>query len=467
MLRFPEQSQVREYGPTGAPVDCPDGSNVLYEGSGGLSLAIDPSNGALFIGESNLAEGGFTAEYATPCSAPSAKFGGGEGGGGAMGINQSTGDLYVDDGEEAAIFSQVTVPDVTTGAPATGVTRTSAMVSGTVNPEATQVTVCEFEYGPTASYGQSVPCSQTLPLEGSAPIEVSAKIEGLTVPAYTLMHYRLKAANPKGKSVGDDETFRTEALRPPVLTGMPASSVSQFGATLHATIETSDVLVNYHFEYGTTTAYGAIEPIPDNETPLSTEPVPVSEAIGGLQAGTTYHYRLVASSPGGTNVLGPDETFTTLSVPPPLVSTGGASGVTRGEALLSGTIDPEGWSTSYRFEYGTTTAYGSSWPTVDVNLGEFTGAQPVSVTVLNLQPGTTYHYRLVATNAGGTSYGPDKTFTTEEYPVSVVQPTPLLSAPLGFINPETSVTKPPVEHKKHKKKVRHKRKGKKHGAKKG
>jgi hypothetical protein len=209
----------------------------------------------------------------------------------------------------------------------------------------------------------------------------------------------------------------------PLLVGvLPATEVSQFAATLHGTLETGGEVTNYHFEYGTTTAYGQFAPIPDSYTPLTEEPVAVSEPLEGLQAGTIYHYRLVASSPGGTNIESPDETFTTLSVPAPTVATGGASGVGVGQATLSGTVDPRGWDTQYLFEYGTTTGYGQSWPTVPVELGAFEGSQPVIIGIPSPQllPGTTYHYRLVATNGGGSSYGQDMTFTTGSYPVEAI-----------------------------------------------
>lgn len=166
----------------------------------------------------------------------------------------------------------------------------------------------------------------------------------------------------------------------------------------------------------------------------------------GLQAGTTYHYRLVASSPGGTNVDSPDMTFTTMSVPAPLVSTGAAGGVGLGSATLNGTIDPHGWETTYSFQYGTSTGYGASWPTVPVALGGLSGAQPVSVFLENLQPGTLYHYRLVASNGGGTSYGPDQTFTTGEYPVSIVAQAPLLSG-AAIVFPTETGTVPTVTPK--------------------
>jgi phosphodiesterase/alkaline phosphatase D-like protein len=187
--------------------------------------------------------------------------------------------------------------------------------------------------------------------------------------------------------------------------------------------------VNYHFEYGTTTAYGLIAPVPDAFTPITSETLALSQPVSGLQAGTTYHYRLVASSPGGTEVKGPDETFTTLSIPAPAVATGASEGVGVGSATLTGTVDPHGWDTTYLFQYGTSTTYGSSWPSIEVDMGALEGAQPVVVSVPNLLPDTTYHYRLIATSGGGTSYGPDVTFTTTEYPASIIQEAPLVSLP--------------------------------------
>src|SRR6185312_7867184 len=110
-------------------------------------------------------------------------------------------------------------------------------------------------------------------------------------------------------------------------------------------------------------------------------------------------------------VLGPDETFTTPPIPAPAVETGGASSVGVGAAMLSGAIDPHGWDTTYLFQYGTSTAYGQSWPAVQFDMGAVKGPQLVMVSVSNLLPGTTYHYRLVASNSGGTSHGQDMAFT--------------------------------------------------------
>ncbi len=456
--------QVQEYGPSGAPVDCPGASNDLAVEGGAGAIAIDPSDGHIFVSAQTPSEGYIVAVYDSLCAnAPSAKIGAHEfsslGIGLGIGVSGTTHNIYAGnwDKEFALAFGQVTLPDVVTSAPATSVTRVSATVSGTVNPDETSVTTCEVEYGPTIEYGESAPCSQALPLEGNSPLPVSAELK-FSFPPASLVHYRVRAGNANGSNAGEDQTFFTESLSPPVVGGLPASSVTQFTATLHGTLKTSEGLVDYRFQYGTTTAYGSVEPIPDNYTPITNETVTVSQPIQGLQAGTTYHYRLVASSPGATEVKGPDGTFTTLPVPAPTVETGGASGVGVGSVTVAGAIDPHGWDTTYLFQYGTSTAYGSSWPTVQVDMGALEGSQPVVVGIPNLLPGTVYHYRLMASNGGGTSYGQDMTFTTGEYPALAVQEPPALGTFLVPVGPGRVLTASP----KHKTGKKAKKKAKKH-----
>ncbi len=111
------------------------------------------------------------------------------------------------------------------------------------------------------------------------------------------------------------------ALALPVPGGLPASNVTKVSATLNGSLNPGGAPDDYHFEYGTTTAYGSFEPIPENHTPSTGETLTVSQPIVGLQAGTTYHYRLVADNPEGLRVVGPDETFTTLPMLAPTMET--------------------------------------------------------------------------------------------------------------------------------------------------
>ena len=82
------------------------------------------------------------------------------------------------------------------------------------------------------------------------------------------------------------------------------------------------------------------------------------------------------------------------------------------EAKLGALVNPGGIQTTYRFEYGPTSAYGSSTPFPEGSVGEGLESHAVWASASGLAPGSTYHYRVVASNELGTVYGPDQTFTT-------------------------------------------------------
>ena len=99
---------------------------------------------------------------------------------------------------------------------------------------------------------------------------------------------------------------------------------------------------------------------------------------------------------------------------PPGVTTGDATGVSSGAATLQGQVNPNARTSSYHFEFGTTTAYGTS--TAAQTTGAGVSPEAVAATVTGLVPGTTYHFRLVATNADGTTAGADRTFVAQGPP---------------------------------------------------
>ena len=94
----------------------------------------------------------------------------------------------------------------------------------------------------------------------------------------------------------------------------------------------------------------------------------------------------------------------------PVATTGVATSVTATTATLNGTVDPNKESTTYWFEFGTTTAYGNQTAAADA--GPANAAKSVSADIAGLAPNTTYHFRLVAKNASATVAGADATFTT-------------------------------------------------------
>jgi hypothetical protein len=190
-----------------------------------------------------------------------------------------------------------------------------------------------------------------------------------------------------------------------------AGSVQTTGATLEASINPEGPQeTHYHFEYGESEAYGSQTP----ETSLGGgefEDQPASAVIEGLEPGTVYHFRVVAENALGEKAEGPDQTFQTL--PPVSVESESASEVTADSAKLATELNAHGLPSEYRFEYGTTTAYGNSVPEPDGDAGEGSETVGFSVTIQHLSSHTTYHYRVVAHNALGVSEGPDRTFTTQ------------------------------------------------------
>jgi Concanavalin A-like lectin/glucanases superfamily len=95
----------------------------------------------------------------------------------------------------------------------------------------------------------------------------------------------------------------------------------------------------------------------------------------------------------------------------PVVATGAATSVGATSATLNGTVNAENQPTTYHFVYWTTTGYGSTTPDQTVSPIDY-ASHAVAANVSGLTPGATYHYRLVATNATGTTQGEDRVFTS-------------------------------------------------------
>jgi len=129
----------------------------------------------------------------------------------------------------------------------------------------------------------------------------------------------------------------------PTVTTGGVSSVAYSSAILYGNVNAHGLLTNYSFQYGPTGAYGAQSPLAPAGN--GTSSVKVSQAIVGLQAGTTYHYRIVASGPGGT-VKGAGRTFKTPKVPLTVQLAGVPNPVVFGNPfVVEGTLSGTGAST--------------------------------------------------------------------------------------------------------------------------
>ena len=128
----------------------------------------------------------------------------------------------------------------------------------------------------------------------------------------------------------------------------------------------------------------------------------------GFTSGTRYYSAVVIIS--GVRAYTNKITITASAASyPPIVSTNNATNISTNSATLNGSVNPNGSSTAYAFEYGTTTSYGSN--TTITNIGSGTYTQNVSANISGLQSNTTYHFRISAANTT-VVYGSDNTFTT-------------------------------------------------------
>jgi hypothetical protein len=213
--------------------------------------------------------------------------------------------------------------------------------------------------------------------------------------------------------------------------------VTSVTATITGTVNPASTGPNseafYFFEYSTGPIPGQVVEcespcvrVPsslDEKAGQGTSDIPVATQLPAsgqppLKPNTTYHYRVVAYNGnlfkavfGGAAVFGLETEFKTLPIAPaaitdPPVTVGSSS------ARLSGEVAGHGALTTYSFEFGTSTAYGSSAPLPAAEATPSAKGQYVTVSVEGLQPDTTYHFRLLDTNSGGKGEGEDQTFTT-------------------------------------------------------
>jgi hypothetical protein len=214
----------------------------------------------------------------------------------------------------------------------------------------------------------------------------------------------------------------------PDVTTPPAIEVDETTATLKGTVDPAgggDV-ETCQFEYvnaaeyqpGTENPYSAGQTAPCSPATPYASKIQVSAELSGLSASTTYHFRLSAANSNAVNDYTADATFITKG--PPAIEEESASNVERNAATLSTKLNPDGYDTTYRFEYVDAQHYeaegGFASPATRSTPASFAGSgqSPLSLgqSVGGLKVGTTYHYRAVATNSQGTVTGNGATFET-------------------------------------------------------
>jgi phosphodiesterase/alkaline phosphatase D-like protein len=291
-------------------------------------------------------------------------------------------------------------PMVTTNA-ATNMASSSGTLNGTVDPNGVTTGV-HFEYGTTTNYGIT---SSSHNYSGNTTHNASANIAGL-IPN-TTYHFRIVGTSNAGTSYGGDRIFTTLGpIGPPIAKTNPATNVASFSATVNGSVYPHGLTTTMYFQHGTTTSYGSTTSL---QTKMGETYHNVSADISGLNASTTYHFRMVATNSAGTR-YGGDGTFTTPSATgPPIVTTDAATNIANSSAILHGSVDPHGLTTTVHFQYGMTTSYGH-----DTGMQSRRGNtyRNIAANISGLTTHTTYHFRIVATNSAGIRFGSDRTFTT-------------------------------------------------------
>jgi hypothetical protein len=327
-----------------------------------------------------------------------------------------------------------------------------ATLNGEVDPF-NQETSYSFEYStnPSLEDATTITGMSKVPphLSGEQAVSVAT---GPVLAPETAYYYRVLAQNETlPVATGTVRSFTTAPPLPTVTTEgasqITAASASLAGSVLPGSSgPNSDA--KWHFQYGTSNAYGQQAPDEPGDVGMGFNPIPVATTLSGLVSNTTYHYRLLASNvnhdPGVSPQLayGADRTFTTAPLQP---FAGESAHLSETGATLSGDVDPDGHALEYRFEYGPSTAYGQSTPVSSAaETEEYT---TVSASVASLIPGIAYHYRVVAIGPGGETYSSDATFTL--YPPAPAQtgnpftPGQVAPAAFGTFPPLGTPTVPP------------------------
>jgi phosphodiesterase/alkaline phosphatase D-like protein len=214
--------------------------------------------------------------------------------------------------------------------------------------------------------------------------------------------YRVYARNPVGESPRTSPVdATTQALTAP--TGLGATTVSASRVDL-AWTDNSLNETGFVVERATNAQFTGAVALPAETG--------TSRSDTGLDPNQDYWYRVRAHHANGSSAWSNAATAKTNAVAP-VVATSAAGSIGETTATLNGTVNPQGATTTYRFEYGIAPAFDQRAPATNASGGAGRSNAPATAALTGLRPATTYQYRLSATNSAGTTTStPVGTFTT-------------------------------------------------------
>ncbi len=216
-------------------------------------------------------------------------------------------------------------------------------------------------------------------------------------------------------------TTASASAAPPEVLGEAANGVTPTTAFLEGYVTPNEQTTTCKFEYGTSTAYGTTVPC-EPEIIEGGEQL-LGANLTGLTPGTVYHYRVVLENTSAEKAEGADAEFATPALEAPIVTSEALTARNTSEPKLEAHIIPNYQVTTYKFEYATSEAELLAEEGTVINGAEplpavFEELQAGPVALHGLEAGPTYYYRVVATNATGTTHGAVETFQALAAPLA-------------------------------------------------
>jgi hypothetical protein len=376
-----------------------------------------------------------------------------------LAVNATNKNVYVADesADKVAIFARVSETPLIEAQSAEAIGRSTAMLTGTVNPRGETPTTCVFQYDlDKASLAGSPSLAECAPPaaelgSGKTGVAVTAKLEALA--PNTIYYYRLTASNNTGPAEGTVQEFLT-LPDPPTVQTEEASGLTPYTALLNATVNpgasghTAQDDTTYQFQYSTDETFSSQTPVTDAGE--GTNPVPVHAQLEGLQPGTTYHYRVLATNDNNQTpqtTTGQPKTFATVPTPPVLSGTT-AGQITASSAQIVATLQPQGLPTRWELQLGTSPGALEHQAAGNTSSPE---GEVLTLQLENLQPGVTYYYRLTAQNPDGEAPPAEGRLTTSPPSTNLGSLAstgfPLLFVPPNIFPGQTPTTPPPTVRK--------------------
>lgn len=413
-----------------------DGASVAEVAPGQIyptELAIDLTTDDLFVQEAGIGSGvikRFTSDGSNPptytldagFSVPA---------GGQIAVNQSTHELLVADAAAEGIrrydtsgtlLGTIATPGITPSLLAIAADGSMFVSSG---PDVVHLSSTGSVLGEIADAGEVralavEPTSQNLVVNVNGTLAVYSPAGTLLSTKQAAAYAGLAIDGTSGRLYASNLNFggggEISVFIPAVAPGveMPSvSAVTTFGFHVETEVDPGEEGGGVPAESAVRFEYRQVGEENWTTTPSQEVNAPGSyEAdISGLLPNLEYEVRAVASNSLASKTT--DAVKVATPADAPLVDTASATDVSETSAVLNGNINPMGLGTTYHFEYGETMAYGSRVPvSIEATAGNGRLAKSFSRTVTGLSPGTTYHFRLVASNSLGTTEGSDRTFST-------------------------------------------------------